>query len=75
MKDSMRRAERAARRIFRYANDEGRDHELTPYLIALALASAAWKILDRTCGTRGASATFAELTEEFSENGPPLQLP
>jgi len=75
MKKSMIRAEKVARRIFRRAVDEGNDRGLTPYLIALALASAAWTVLDRTCGARGASATFSELAEEFSESGPPLQLP
>lgn len=75
MKKSMRRTEKVAGRILRRAMDEGTDHDLTPYLVALALASAAWTVLDRTCGARGASATFGELVEEFSQNGPPFQLP
>jgi hypothetical protein len=75
MKKSMRRAEKVARRVLRHAMDESADQGLTPYLTALALACAAWTVLDRTCGARGASATFGELVEEFSQSGLPLQLP
>lgn len=74
MDKAQRRAERFARRVFDRTVDEGTDRGLTPYLIACALVSAAWTVLEQASGTRGASATFADFAEEFAERGSSIRL-